>query len=160
MRISTEFDRFHRFSYRRDCLLRTRLLQTRCRRYLESVLWGRHAYIYSKLTTADQRNRSFSIFLRHGMTTMTEGLRTDFTATTEVFSQSGRIRSDIRFGNIVKWTRAVGKEFEAFTENYYPGSVGLCNGHFRRLTRLRYGRIGRNQSPEICHLQAEDEMSI
>ena len=88
------------------------------------VLWGRHAYIFSNLSPVDQRNRFFQYLYFSGMEgqRLTEALRTDFTARMEVFSQE-RANPILIFDSkpiSEAEIEAAGKEFEVFTENYYP----------------------------------------
>ena len=108
------------------------------------VLWGRHAYIFSNLTPADQRNRFFQYLYFSGMNAqrLIEALRTDFTARMEVFSQE-RANPLLIFDSqpiSEAEIEAVGKEFAAFIESYHP-QIPLAYAIVSPsddLTRLRY----------------------
>lgn len=144
--ISTEFDRIASLQLPPGTVFATNAIigDTLPSVTSNPVLWGRHAYIYSNLTPADQRNRFFQYLYFSGMDAqrLTEALRTDFTARMEVFSQE-RANPVLIFDSepiSEAEIEAVGKEFESFTENYNPQIplVYAIVSPSDDLTRLRY----------------------
>ena len=124
--ISTEFDRIASLRLPPGTVFTTNAIIADSLPSVTSnpVLWGRHAYIFSNLTPADQRNRYFQYLYFCGIDAqrLTEALRTDFTARMELFSQERANPILIFDAKPISEAEieAAGKEFEAFTENFYP----------------------------------------
>ena len=124
--ISTEFDRIASLRLPPGTVFSTNAIIADSLPSVTSnpVLWGRHAYIFSNLTPADQRNRYFQYLYFSGIDAqrLTEALRTDFTARMELFSQERANPILIFDAKPISEAEieAVGKEFEAFTGSFYP----------------------------------------